>query len=299
MHGLDADVPKNLRVTRLFNGRRVPVAFDPTNKDILGLTLMPGDEILSPHTFAQMPQLEALTNRLGTVLEAEDARTVLIADFNGEAGLVTLQEVLLADQLWISLLNQQRGFTLNRDVLRKQLDKEHLSSGDLVGRTEIDAARAVGADVLITGRVERSEKELVVTVTASNISTQEHIDEQVWRVPRTESLDALAKQPIQASSPFYLSGQDGVSAASCAYCPNPQYTDTARKHRIEGKVSMMALIDSSGRAKHVWEVRGLPEGLTQQAMELVRQEWHFNPAHDANGRAVPIVTCLDVNFRLM
>jgi hypothetical protein len=226
------------------------------------------------------------------------ADAVADADFSEEAGRVTLEEVLLADRLWISLLNQQRGFTLNRDVLRKQLDKEHLSSSDFVARTEIDAARAAGADVLITGRIERREKELVVTVTASRNSTGEPIDEQVWRVPRTESLDALAKQPIQASSSFYLSGQDGVSAASCGYCPNPKYTAAARKHKIEGRVWMMAWIDSSGRAKDVWEVRGLPEGLTQQAMELVRQEWHFKPAHDANGRAVPIVTCLDVNFRV-
>jgi hypothetical protein len=298
MHGLDADVQKNLRVTRLFKGRRVPIVSDPGNKDILGLTLMPGDEILSPPTFAQMPELEALTNRLGATLEGEQAKAVVLADFSGEAGGVSLQEVLLADRLWISLLNQHRGFTLNRDVLRKQLDQEHLSSSDFVARTELDAARAAGADVLITGRVERMEKELVVTVTASEISTREQIDEQVWHVPRTESLDALAKRPIQASSSFYLSGQDGVSAASCAYCPNPQYTDIARKHKIEGRVWMMALIDSSGRAKGVWEVRGLPEGLTQQAMELVRQEWHFKPALDANGRAVPIVTCLDVNFRL-
>jgi len=299
MHGLNDDVQKNLRVTRLFKGRRVPIVSDPTNKDILGLTLMPGDEIRSPLRFGQMPELEALTNRLGAVLEGEDAKAVVIADFSEEAGRVTLQEVLLADRLWISLLNQQRGFTLNRDVLRKQLDKEHLSSSDFVARTEIDAAQAAGADVLITGKIERREKELVVTVTASEISTGEQIDEQVWRVPRTESLDALAKEPIQASSSFYLSGQDGVSAASCAYCPNPQYTATARKHKIEGRVWMMALIDSSGRAMDVWEVRGLPEGLTQQAMELVRQEWHFKPAHDANGRAVPIVTCLDVDFRLM
>jgi hypothetical protein len=230
MHGLDADVQKNLRVARLFNGRRVPIVFDPANKDILGLTLMPGDEILSRPTFAQMPELEALTNRLGAALEGEQAKAVIIADFSEAAGGVTLQGVLLADRLWISLLNQHRGFTLNRDVLRKQLDKEHLSSSDFVARTEIDAARAAGADVLITGRVERREKELVVTVTASEISTREQIDEQVWRVPRTESLDALAKQSIQASSSFYLSGQDGVSVASCANCPNPQYSDTGSKN---------------------------------------------------------------------
>lgn len=123
MHDLDADVQKNLRVARLFNGRQVPIVFDPANKDILGLTLMPGDEILSRPTFAQMPELEALTNRLSAALGGEQAKSVIIADFSEESGGVTLQEVLLADRLWISLLNQQRGFTLNRDVLRKQLDK--------------------------------------------------------------------------------------------------------------------------------------------------------------------------------
>jgi hypothetical protein len=42
---LSVPVPRHLRVTRLFQGRRVPIAFDPTKKDILALTLMPGDEI--------------------------------------------------------------------------------------------------------------------------------------------------------------------------------------------------------------------------------------------------------------
>jgi hypothetical protein len=42
---LAAEVPKNLQVTRLFQGRRVPIVFDRTTKDILRFTLMPGDEI--------------------------------------------------------------------------------------------------------------------------------------------------------------------------------------------------------------------------------------------------------------
>jgi hypothetical protein len=41
-----ADVPRNLRVTRLFQGKRVPIEFDRENDDILRLTLMPGDEIV-------------------------------------------------------------------------------------------------------------------------------------------------------------------------------------------------------------------------------------------------------------
>ncbi len=42
---LSADVPKNLRITRLYQGRRVPVMFDPLTKDIFRLSLMPGDEL--------------------------------------------------------------------------------------------------------------------------------------------------------------------------------------------------------------------------------------------------------------
>jgi hypothetical protein len=40
-----AEVPKKLRITRLYRGHRIPVTFDPSTKDILLLTLLPGDEI--------------------------------------------------------------------------------------------------------------------------------------------------------------------------------------------------------------------------------------------------------------
>jgi hypothetical protein len=42
---LSADVPKNLRIMRRYQGRSVPVTFDPVAKDILRLTVMPGDEL--------------------------------------------------------------------------------------------------------------------------------------------------------------------------------------------------------------------------------------------------------------
>lgn len=41
-----ADVPKNLQITRLYQGRRVPILFDPATKDIFRLSLMPGDELV-------------------------------------------------------------------------------------------------------------------------------------------------------------------------------------------------------------------------------------------------------------
>jgi hypothetical protein len=42
---ISADVPTKLRITRLYQGRRVPIIFDPVTKDIFRLSLMPGDEL--------------------------------------------------------------------------------------------------------------------------------------------------------------------------------------------------------------------------------------------------------------
>ena len=71
----------------------------------------------------------------------------------------------------------------------------------------------------------------------------------------------------------------------------------ARKEKIEGTVVVEAMIDASGRAARVLELRGLPDGLTQQAIEVVRR-WHFKAAQNADGRAVSVMVPVDVTFRL-
>ena len=45
LRDFEADVPTNLRITRLYQGRSIPVTFDPAAKGILRLTVMPGDEL--------------------------------------------------------------------------------------------------------------------------------------------------------------------------------------------------------------------------------------------------------------
>jgi hypothetical protein len=39
------EIATTLQVRRLFQGRPIPVKFDPKSADILGFVLMPGDEI--------------------------------------------------------------------------------------------------------------------------------------------------------------------------------------------------------------------------------------------------------------
>jgi hypothetical protein len=77
-------------------------------------------------TFAQISELDSVTDRLGAKLEEAQTTAAIVADFAGEKGGVTLQGVLLADRMWISLLRELRKFrTLHQEVLRNQLAREH------------------------------------------------------------------------------------------------------------------------------------------------------------------------------
>jgi len=248
-------------------------------------------------TFGETTDLDDLAKRLSGALQRAQIQTVIIGDFSG-GDRVSLQGALLADQLWFAVLQQEKGFrTLNRGLLHRQLYGHEVPNAAFE-QAQIEAAHVLGAEVLITGKIQRRANDLNIVITAVNVSAGRDISQWNWVVPRTTTLDELAVQPIQAKGPVYVLEQDGVSTPACLYCPYPQYSEVARKEKIEGTVVVEAMIDASGRAARVLELRGLPDGLTQRAMEVV-QQWHFKAAQNADGRAVTVMVPVDVTFRLM
>ncbi len=77
---------------------------------------------------------------------------------------------------------------------------------------------------------------------------------------------------------------------------DPQYTEIARKARIQGAVILRATIDQQGGITDVEVLRGLQMGLTEAAVAAVRQ-WKFTPA-TLNGRPVAVYFNLTVTFQL-
>jgi protein TonB len=88
-----------------------------------------------------------------------------------------------------------------------------------------------------------------------------------------------------------------VSRASCAYCPDPQYTDEAREAKLQGSVTLHVLVGADGRASQIRLVRGIGLGLDERAMQSVRG-WKFIPARDAAHRPVPQWVTIEAIFRL-
>ena len=78
--------------------------------------------------------------------------------------------------------------------------------------------------------------------------------------------------------------------------PEPRYTEAARAKGIQGLVIMSVLVGEDGSVKSVRVVRGLPEGLTEEAMNVARQT-KFRPAMK-DGKPVPLWVGLEIGFNI-
>ena len=78
--------------------------------------------------------------------------------------------------------------------------------------------------------------------------------------------------------------------------PEPDYAEQARRAGVEGAVVLDLTISGSGEVIDLRVLKGLPLGLTEAAVEAVRQ-WRFTPAK-REGRAVEVLYTVTVNFAL-
>lgn len=100
--------------------------------------------------------------------------------------------------------------------------------------------------------------------------------------------------PMEPDGPIRVGGD--VTRPDKISGPNPQYTEIARKARIQGVVIVEAIIDKNGNVTNVRVLKPLPMGLDQAAVDAV-ENWKFKPA-TLNGKPVDVYYNLTVNFRL-
>ena len=93
-------------------------------------------------------------------------------------------------------------------------------------------------------------------------------------------------------------GRDGIGEPTCVYCPQPPYTEEARKARYQGTVLVEVTILPDGRTADVRVMRGLGMGLDENTLTTVRQ-WRFKPVIGPGGRPVPVDLTVEVTFRLL
>jgi TonB family protein len=104
----------------------------------------------------------------------------------------------------------------------------------------------------------------------------------------------LGKPRPYPTNPFRVDGD--VKAPIVLNRVEPKYTDQARKARVSGIVIVEVLIDKNGVVRDVNVLKPLPFGLSEAAIDAVRQ-WTFRPG-SLNGQPVDVLFNVTVNFNL-
>ena len=127
------------------------------------------------------------------------------------------------------------------------------------------------------------------------IRLPEDIDTEI-EIPDTDIIFGIPEgpPPAEPEGPIRVGGD--VQPPVKVSAPSPQYTEIARKARIQGVVIVEAIIDKTGAVTNVKILKGLPMGLDTAAADAVKK-WKFKPA-TLNGKPVAVIYNLTVNFRL-
>jgi TonB family protein len=89
----------------------------------------------------------------------------------------------------------------------------------------------------------------------------------------------------------------GAYPVKCLYCPDPEYSDAARKEKLQGSVTLEVLVRPDGRVGRLRIIKGLGLGLDERAMDAVRG-WRFEPARDAAHNPIAQWVTVETTYRL-
>jgi periplasmic protein TonB len=95
----------------------------------------------------------------------------------------------------------------------------------------------------------------------------------------------------------FRAGVNGVGSPQCIYCPQPEYSDEARKAKYQGTVLLDVTVTADGRVMNPVVIKGPGLGLEEKALAQVRN-WKMRAALGPGGKAVACRVQIEVTFHL-
>jgi len=251
----------------------------------------------------------------------------MVVDFQEDEGTPTRLGVRLADEFSQALARKAPGITvLDRTTLHGDVAlAARGGSQQALQKKAASYAESLGAEIVVFGNITKERDILIVNVRFLDATGEDFADARE-RLERTQRLRALEKlpprevPPTEDPSPITLPavlaaptqqaapkgpwpdvpeyGKNASGTPHCLYCPQPGYTDAARWARTVGTVRLYVLIGDDGHVLEVIVERGLPDGLTEQAVAAVRT-WRFKPFRNSYGGAMAVKLHVDVSFDLL
>jgi TonB family protein len=114
-----------------------------------------------------------------------------------------------------------------------------------------------------------------------------------FRIP--ESIPSL--WPCPSGGDMGFMAHAGVRPPRILYAPDPEYSEQARRKRIQGVVIVSTVVDEQGMPTDIRVEKSLGHGLDEKAVACVGQ-YRFSPATTRDGKPVAERITIEMNFRL-
>ena len=251
--------------------------------------------------FAQFPKLDELASGITKEIKPLKPHLIAVADFRSPYDNSLQQGHYFA--LALSTLLQdlaKKNFTVashagfDGDLSRLHLTVAALTPGDSFR----DITPNIGVDVLVTGTLERRGDSYFLQVTPVRVASAEWLPTLTATVQSNEFFESIF-MPLPPDVPV-LTGK-GVtpdfSLPSCVYCPDPSYSDQARRAKFNGFAVFQVLVSPDGRAQQVRAIKLVGYDLDEQAFYAIKK-WKFRPAKNKDGTPVAVIVPVEVTFRL-
>jgi TonB family protein len=263
-------------------------------RPFLGILLA---SVLSASAAEHPANLDGLADQLGKEISKANLKSVAVADLLTADGKRSDLGWYFANRLSDSWLERNHEF---RVLDRAELKDTRVSADDL---RSAEALKRIGftwgVDSIVTGNVDISPGHCLFTATARRVADGAVIATASQPIPHSRILDLLSPRGLDTGDahPLQTAGVKGIGVPQCVYCPIPQYSDKARRARLQSTVVLSITISTDGQAARIAILRDPGYGLTDKAIESV-SEWRFRPAMDKDGKPVPVAVPIEVTFRL-
>jgi TonB family protein len=244
---------------------------------------------------------KAAAKSLAEEIERAQFQKIYVADFLDASGARTEKGCFFASSFSTLLSKESSKFeVVNRIKAQKELNELQISALDLA-RPELlsKAAAALGVDAILFGTVAISGKDAKLLFSLRETSSSKEVRSVEYHERLKPAFESSFPAAIGANDHFYyFPSMDGVAPPKCVFCPDPEYTDEARRNKIEGNVMLSVSIDEKGTIRDVRVVQDPGYGLAQRSIDAMKK-WRMEPSHDPDGNPVPSRVIIETTFRLL
>jgi hypothetical protein len=260
----------------------------------------------APRVSAQQTAMESAADQLAGPIAHSKQSALAIFDFSGPGKEVTLLGRKLADDFSAAITKSAGKLqVVDRSRVEAKRREDHYSPEIVLDSpSSLMFAQELGAEAVVIGEMSLGQSNtLNIELKAYRVDNGKPIHGLRISFPLSEDMrELMAKNVTNDDLPADLSkypkpGTAGISFPACIYCPKAEYASEALRKHVEGLVELVAIVEVDGRVTNIAVLKGLPGGLTVQAIEAVK-EWRLEPATGPDGKPVAVQQIIELGFQL-